>query len=96
MHLYEIDFRYDWVSVILHSLNSGFEAIRNKAEQQPWFDGIWQMENAESIFGLAFVAAQTYILGSVEDVNKIRESAGKERIEKTITILMTRNHFQMG
>jgi len=82
MKSWENDFRYDWVSVTLHSLNSGFEVIRNKEDQQPWFDGIWQMEYAENIFGLAFVAAQAYILGSVEDVNKIRESAGKERIEK--------------
>lgn len=82
MYIGEIDFRYDWVSLTLDALESGFKSIREKADAESWFDGIWQLEHAESILGIAFVAAQAYILGTVEDVNKMRESNGKSRIDK--------------
>lgn len=82
MHLAEFDFRYNWISLILHALESGFTGIRETADAEPWFDGLWQMEQAESILGIAFVAAQTYITGTVEDINEIRESKGKSTINK--------------
>jgi hypothetical protein len=82
MHFEEFDFRYEWIETILLALETGFERIRDKAKAESWFDGLWQLEYAESIFGIAFVAAQAYILGTVEDVNKIREHNGKNRIDK--------------
>jgi hypothetical protein len=77
MNLHEVDFRYDWVSLTLHALKTGFESVREKAGENEWFDGLWQLEHVESILGIVFVAVQAYILGTVEDVNKIRESNGK-------------------
>ena len=43
---------------------------------------MWQIEHAESILGVAFIVTQTYILGTVEDLNKIRESNGKNPLGK--------------
>ena len=82
MHIEEFDYRYDWVGTILNSLEIGFERIRERAKEEPWFDGIWQLEYSENIFGIAFVTAQTYILGVVENVNKIRERNGKKPKDK--------------
>lgn len=78
----EIDFRYDWISLTLSALKSGFASIRRMGEDVPWFDGLWQMEHAESIFGMAFIAAQAYILGTAGDLNKIRLSNGKGELKK--------------
>lgn len=82
MHTSEIDFRFDWVATTIHALESGFANIREKEDAELWFDGIWQLEHADNILGIAFVAAQAYILGTVEDVNTIREDAGKKRMDK--------------
>ncbi len=82
MYSDELDFRYDWVSLTFSSFGSGFKIIEEKANSEPWFDRLWQMEYAENILGVAFVVAQTYILGTVEDVNKIRDRESKASINK--------------
>jgi len=79
MYFCEIDFRYHWVSLALNALRSGFTDIQKKADTEPWFDGLCQHEYAESILGIAFIIAQTYILGTVGDVNRIRKSSGKSQ-----------------
>jgi hypothetical protein len=78
----EVDYRHDWVSLTLNALKTGFSSIKEMGEEMPWFDGLWQLEHAESIFGIAFITAQTYILGTVEDINSIRKSSGKSEISK--------------
>jgi len=76
------DFRIHWVATVLDSLESAFTRIEQKGRDQPWFDGDFQMEHAEAVFGVSFVTAQAYILGTTEDINRIRQSAGKERLTK--------------
>jgi hypothetical protein len=82
MNIHEMDFRYSWISSIFQALEIGFLSVERRGEEEEWFDGLWQLEHAESLFGIAFVSAQTYILGTVQDVNKIREYAGKPSLEK--------------
>jgi hypothetical protein len=82
MELIDIDFRYDWTSLTLNALETGFESLRKRNEEYSWFDGIWQKENAEAIFGVAFVVSQAYILGVVEDVNKNCADRGKMKLSK--------------
>ncbi|HUT61507.1 MAG TPA: hypothetical protein VNA25_26970 [Phycisphaerae bacterium] len=76
------DFRIDWVGTVLDSLESAFARIAEKGREQPWFDGLFQMEQAEAIFGVSFVTAQVYILGTWREVNRSRQSAGKRELEK--------------
>lgn len=78
----EFDFRRDWVSLTLSALQTGFARIKEMGDEMPWFDGLCQLEHADNIFGIAFVTAQTYILGTVEDVNSIRKAAGKSELDK--------------
>ena len=84
MNLVEFDFRYDWAYLVLNALKSGFEVLRKKSGDDLWFDGIWQNENAETIYGIAYVLSQAYILGVVEDVNKMRVDKGKEKLSKLV------------
>jgi hypothetical protein len=46
------------------------------------FDGISAREHAEPLFGIGFVAAQSYALGTVSDLNSVRMSRRKPKIEK--------------
>lgn len=82
MDMRKLDFRIDWVATVLDSLESAFTSIKERGRDHQWFDGGFQMEHAEAIFGVSFVTAQAYILGTTEDVNKIRESAGKQPLTK--------------
>ena len=81
-HVREFDFRCDWVSLTLSALKTGFIRIKEMGDETPWFDVLWQLEQADNIFGIAFVTAQTYILGTVEDINSIRKVANKSEISK--------------
>lgn len=81
-HFLEIDFRHGWLSTILEALETGLVSISKMVEDVSWFDGGWEMEYSESIYGIAFVSAQTYILGTTQDVNKIRQHGGKEGLSK--------------
>ena len=83
MNFLALDFRIDWVVTVLDSLESAFQSIEKKGHNQPWFDGQFQMEHAEEVFGAAFVIAQTYISGTTQDLNGIRESAGKQQLSKS-------------
>ena len=40
------------------------------------------MEYVETVFGIAFVLAQTYITGTVADINKLRELRGEKSVDK--------------
>jgi hypothetical protein len=82
MSIHEFDFRYSWTSSICQSLELGFSSIREREKEEVWFDGLWQLEHIECLFGIAFVSAQTYILGTVQDINTIRKNSGKSSIDK--------------
>lgn len=82
MNLRIVDYRISWVSNVLSSLESAFDSIEDMGEEMPWFDGLWQLEYAEEVFGVAFVAAQAYILAATQDLNAIRKDEGKHPIKK--------------
>ncbi len=91
MNILAFDFRIDWVTTVLDSLESAFQPIGERGSDQPWFDGLFQMEHAEAVFGVAFVIAQAYILGTSQDVNGIRKSA-----KKTIVLIYTSFYFLLS
>jgi len=83
-YTHEINFRYGWLSTILEALETGFVSVSDMQKDIPWFDGGWEMEYAESIYGIVFVSAQTYILGTTQDINKIRKITGKKALNKIV------------
>lgn len=76
IHL-DLDYRYSWLSTILTGLKAGFDEIDALSKQHDWFDGLWQCEYAEPIVGVAFVAAQAYLVGVVADLGRSEPPKGK-------------------
>ena len=75
-HYKEIDYRVDWVRDLFGSLNHGFSTIQEKLNKIDYFDGVFAQEQAESVFGIAFVTAQTYITGTISDMLDINSNCG--------------------
>jgi hypothetical protein len=71
MHIREMDFRKEWLGELFRALKTGIGAISLKLDEVEWFDGINAEEYSESILGIAFVAAQTYIAGTVSDLKEM-------------------------
>ncbi len=79
-HYREADYRADWIGDLFSSLNHGFTTIQEKLNNIDYFDGSFAQEQAEAIFGIAFVTAQTYIAGTVSDMLEINR---KGNLSKT-------------
>ena len=77
-HYREIDYRVDWMRDLFSSLNHGFSIIQDKLSKIEYFDGVFAQEQAETIFGIAFVSAQTYITGTVSDMIEIGDKHYKD------------------
>ena len=74
-HYKEVDFRADWVQDLFSSLSHGFITIQEKLNTIDYFDGLFAQEQAETIFGIAFITAQTYISGTISDMLEINTSS---------------------
>lgn len=71
MHLKEIDFRRNWLSQLFVALTGMMNDIDRRLEKGDYYDGTDAREDAEFILGIAFIAAQTYIVGTVADINAV-------------------------
>ena len=80
-HYREIDYRVDWMRDLFSSLNHGFSIIQDKLSKIEYFDGVFAQEQAETIFGIAFVSAQTYITGTVSDMIEIGDNEALTKSE---------------
>ncbi|MGZ8426801.1 MAG: hypothetical protein ACXWYD_17780 [Candidatus Binatia bacterium] len=78
MHLREIDMRIGPLHDVIVGIDAGIAAIGKRLNTEEGFDGISAREHAESLFGLCFVAAQSYALGVVSDLNSVRISCHKK------------------
>lgn len=79
-HYREADYRVDWIGDLFSSLNHGFSTIQEKLNYIDYFDGAFAQEQSETIFGIAFVTAQTYIAGTISDMLEINS---KSNLSKT-------------
>lgn len=71
MHFQEIDFRRNWLSQLYVALTAMLSDIYRRLKQDEYYDGSDAREDAESILGIAFIAAQMYIEGTYADINAI-------------------------
>ena len=78
----EIDWRIEPLHDVIVGLDAGLAAIQKRLDTEAGFDGIWAREYTEPLFGLGFVAAQTYAIGTVSDLNSVRMSRRKPKKEK--------------
>jgi hypothetical protein len=82
MHLREIDWRIEPLHDVIVGICAGLVAIQKWMDTEEGFDGLSAREHAEPLLGLGFVAAQTYAVGTVSDLNRVRMSRGKSKKEK--------------
>ena len=78
----EIDWRIEPLRNVIVGIDAGLAAIHKRLDTEEWFDGVSAREYAEPLFGLGFVAAQTYAVGTVSDLNSVRMSRRKPKKEK--------------
>ncbi len=66
-HFFTADYRYTSLIQIITGLDNSIQSLNNKVEERGWYDGLWFLEDTEPIYGLAFIAFQNYINGSIKD-----------------------------
>jgi len=67
-HWRRVDYRVASLNIIIQGLNNSIEVLKEHIKEIHWYDGDWFLEESEPIYGLAFIAFQNYIYGSVKDV----------------------------
>ena len=67
-HFHEIDYRKESLSLIIIGLDKSIQTLVQKNKDLSWYDAIWFREESEPIYGLAFIAFQNYINGSINDL----------------------------
>ncbi len=77
MHFREIDWRIGPLYDVIVGIDAGLTEIHERMDAEEGFDGISAREHVEPLFGLGFVAAQSYALGTVSDLNSVRRSRRK-------------------
>src|ERR1700761_8434801 len=63
------DFRYKSLFMVIDGLNKSIAELEKNVTDIHWYDGDWLMEETEPIYGLAFIAIQNYINGSIADID---------------------------
>lgn len=82
MHSREFDWRIEPLRDILSGLAAGLAAMDERIDSEDGFDGVSARDHVEPLLGLALVAAQTYALGTVSDLNAVRMSRRVLEMEK--------------
>jgi hypothetical protein len=62
-----IDHRVVSLNLIIKGLTETIDILKNQIIEIDWYDGDWFLEESEPIYGLAFIAFQNYINGSIND-----------------------------
>ena len=67
-NLFFSDYRIDVLNNIVSGLQKSIEVIVDQNRTVPWFDGAFAAEASEHVYGLCFVAFQSYIVGTISDL----------------------------
>lgn len=73
-HVRQHDFRRESLDQIIKGLDSALQVHQKRNEEVVWYDFLWYMEDSESIYGLAFIAFQNYIVESINDLHGTTEN----------------------
>ncbi len=66
-HWREHDYRIESFKLAIAGLNNSIQYLIKKNKENYWYDASFLQEDAESLYGIAFVACQTYINSSIYD-----------------------------
>lgn len=67
-NILQVDYHADSLKQIIIGLNNSINTLIKRNEDIPGYDGFWLLENSEPIFGMAFIAFQTYINSSINEL----------------------------
>ncbi len=70
-HILEFDFRYSSTWDVIRGLDQAFANRDRRA------DGMEQLETAETIIGIGYIALQTYITGAIADLGAVFQISQK-------------------
>ncbi|RLB66338.1 MAG: hypothetical protein DRH04_09505, partial [Deltaproteobacteria bacterium] len=77
MNVYEIDWRLSSTRQVFQALSEALKSVKkiflDKTRED--YEREDALEHAENLLGIAFVTAQTYITGTVSDINQFAKTA---------------------
>jgi hypothetical protein len=82
LNLDEVDWRIGPLEHVVVGIDAGLASIQAQIGDPEWYDRLHACDDAEPLLGLGFVAFQTYALGTVEDLNRIRADHAKPKMDK--------------
>jgi hypothetical protein len=74
MNVNEIDRRIGPLQDVMAGVEAGLQRIHGRLEEESWYDGLHALDDSEPLLGVAFVAAQIYIEGTVGDIWRLRNN----------------------
>lgn len=66
-HWLRLDHRIESLRITLIGLDNSIQYCYKKYHQVEWYDGGWLLEETDPIYGLSFIALQSYINSSIYD-----------------------------
>jgi len=109
IHYLRFDHRAVSLDMTIKGLSKTIEILKNQIDEIAWYDGDWFMEESEPIYGLAFIAFQNYINGSIKDfadslkgkesfykIEQNPNSSKKSKIELIIALANYAKHKDEG
>lgn len=83
IHYLRFDHRAVSLDITIKGLNETINILKTQIEEIDWYDGDWFMEESEPIYGLAFIAFQNYINGSINDfADSLKEKESYYKLEQ--------------
>jgi len=67
-HWRKFDYRKESLFQIISGLNKSIISLKTYQNENVWYDVLFLLEDSEPIYGLAFIAFQNYINGSISDL----------------------------
>jgi hypothetical protein len=95
MNIDAVDWRIEPLHDVIVGIEAGLAIVRERLEEEGC-DGISALEHAEMLLGLGFVAAQSYVLGSWTDLNRIRNRSARPPVTKSDCYALDTITVQVG
>jgi len=85
MHVRQMDFRESWIRELFLGLEQAFVNVDKNLSTIEYYDGLFAKEQIETILGIAFVTAQTYIMGTISDIRSTNKGNNQKKKSKIIS-----------
>ena len=84
-HFLRVDPRAVSLDITIKGLTNTIAVLENQINEIDWYDGVWFIEESEPVYGLAFIAFQNYINGSIKDfADNLKEKESYYKLEQTL------------